>query len=190
MKNKLTGLLVIVFAGCIPMQPQKVLKPVSTHQPTIPKLTERNRLLGALLPERSCYDVQHYDINIDIDVEKKYLKGYVDITALAVNNFTRLQVDLGKDMQLNGVWYLENPLTTTRKEDAVYVEFPEVNMRDLFTFIVNYEVIPLEAINPPFAGGFIWGTYEMCRDSFSVSCQVDRCSLLCPMHYHISYSQI
>jgi len=60
MKNKLTGLLVIVFAGCIPMQPQEALKPVSTHQPTIPKLTERNRLLGALLPERSCYDVQHY----------------------------------------------------------------------------------------------------------------------------------
>ena len=142
MKNKLTGLLVIVFAGCIPMQPQKVLKPVSTHQPAIPKLTERNRLLGALLPERSCYDVQHYDINIDIDVEKKYLKGYVDITALAVNNFTRLQVDLGKDMQLNGVWYLENPLTTTRKEDAVYVEFPEVNMGDVFTFRVKYEGVP------------------------------------------------
>lgn len=186
MKNKLTGLLVIVFAGCIPMQPQKVLKPVSTHQPTIPKLTERNRLLGALLPERSCYDVQHYDINIDIDVEKKYLKGYVDITALAVNNFTRLQVDLGKDMQLNGVWYLENPLTTTRKEDAVYVEFPEVNMGDVFTFRVKYEGSPREAKNPPWDGGFVWGKDEMGRDYVSVSCEGDGCSLWWPMKDHIS----
>ena len=94
---------------------------------SFPKLSERNRLLGALLPERTCYDVQHYDINIDIDTDKKYIKGHVDITATAVADFTILQVDLAKDMQLNGVYYLGKQLTATRREDAVIVQFPQVD---------------------------------------------------------------
>ena len=62
---------------------------------------------------------------MDIDVQKKYIKGYVDFTAIAVNNFTILQVDLAKSMQLNGVWYQDNQLSTSRKEDAILVEFPK-----------------------------------------------------------------
>ncbi|MBC8345575.1 MAG: M1 family metallopeptidase [Candidatus Marinimicrobia bacterium] len=186
MNKYFSGLLVIVFTGCIPMQPQKPLKPASTHQPTFLQLTERNRLLGALLPERSCYDVQHYDINIDIDVKKKYLKGYVDFTALAVNDFKRLQVDLASDMQLNGVWYLENKLEVTRKEDAIIIEFPEVKMGNVFKFRVKYEGSPQEAKNPPWDGGFVWGKDEMGRDYVSVSCEGDGCSLWWPMKDHIS----
>ena len=87
---------------------------------------------------------------------------------------------------LNGVWYLENPLTTTRKEDAVYVDFPEVNMGDVFTFRVKYEGSPQEAKNPPWDGGFVWGKDEMGRDYVSVSCEGDGCSLWWPMKDHIS----
>ena len=94
----------MMIIGCLPIQlPQSMGEPPAKAA-SFPKLKERNRLLGALLPERTCYDVQHYDINIDIDVDKKYLKGYVDFTAVAVNDFTILQIDLAKGMQLNGVY--------------------------------------------------------------------------------------
>ena len=117
MKIHIAFIAALFFAGCTTLS--------RNNQSLIPKLTERNRLLGVLLPERSCYDVQHYDINMDIDVQKKYIKGYVDFTAIAVNNFTMLQVDLAKSMQLNGVWYQDNQLSTSRKEDAILVEFPK-----------------------------------------------------------------
>ena len=106
------------------------------------KLTERNRLLGELPAERTSYDVLHYDINIDIDVDNKYLKGYVDFTAIAISDFKKLQVDLAKSMQLNSVAYDGKTLSTNRKEDAVYIDFPNISAGEEFTFRVNYEGKP------------------------------------------------
>jgi len=185
MKNIIPVFSVMVFAGCVALLPP-TMKPTSTHKPSIPKLTERNRLLGVLLPERACYDVQHYDINIDIDVEKKYLKGYVDFTSVAVSDFTTLQVDLSKNMQLNGVYYQEKALKTRRKEDAVFIEFPKVSAGDEFKFRVKYEGTPLEAKNPPWDGGFVWSKDEMGRDYVSVACEGDGCGLWWPLKDHIS----
>ena len=86
--------VIVLIIGCLPVHlPQSMGEPPE-NAASFPKLKERNRLLGALSPERTCYDVQHYDINIDIDVDKKYVKGYVDFTAVAVDDFTVLQLSL------------------------------------------------------------------------------------------------
>ena len=150
------------------------------------KLTERNRLLGELLPERACYDILFYDINIEIDVEKKYIKGYVDFTALAVENFDKLQVDLAKSMQLNNVEYNGKILRTNRKEDAVYINFPKITAGSEFTFRVYYEGSPQVAKNPPWDGGFVWEKDEAGRDYVSVACEGDGCGLWWPLKDHIS----
>ena len=68
------ALIAMFIVGCAALQPSDKNTLSPTKSASFPKLTERNRLLGALLPERTCYDVLHYDIYIDINVEKKYLK--------------------------------------------------------------------------------------------------------------------
>ena len=151
-----------------------------------PKLTERNRLLGDLLPERTCYDVKHYMINMDIDVKKKYIKGFVDITAKATDDFTRLQVDLARKMRLNGVYFLDQKLKTTRKEDAVFVEFPRVTEGENITFRVEYEGKPLEAKNPPWDGGFVWEKDKKGRPYVSIACEGDGAGLWWPLKDHIA----
>jgi hypothetical protein len=130
MKLYLSLFLTIFFAGCTSLLNKSTIE--------VPKLSEKNRLLGALLPERICYDVQHYDINIDIDVDNKYLKGYVDFDAIAVNDFNLLQIDLAKSMKLNNVEYKGEKLSTSRKEDAVFIDFPNISAGQQFTFRVNY----------------------------------------------------
>jgi aminopeptidase N len=178
MKLYLFLFITIFFAGCTSLLNKSTL--------AVPKLSERNRLLGALLPERICYDIQHYDINIEIDVEKKYLKGYVDFDAIAVNGFNLLQIDLAKSMQLNDVEYKGKKLNTRRKEDAVYIDFPKVSEGEEFTFRVYYEGKPQEAKNPPWDGGFIWEKDKMGRDYVSVACEGDGCGLWWPLKDHIS----
>jgi aminopeptidase N len=143
-------------------------------------------LLGELLPERACYDILFYDINIEIDVDKKYIKGYVDFTALAVENFEKLQVDLAKSMQLNNVEYNGKILSTNRKEDAVYINFPKITAGSEFTFRVYYEGSPQVAKNPPWDGGFVWEKDEAGRDYVSVACEGDGCGLWWPLKDHIS----
>jgi len=177
--------VIMMIIGCLPIQLPQTMGEPPAKAASFPKLKERNRLLGALLPERTCYDVQHYDINIDIDVDKKYLKGYVDFTAVAVNDFTILQIDLAKGMQLNGVYYLGNKLETTRKEDAVFVEFPKINRETIFKFRVQYEGRPLEASKPPWDGGFVWENDQRGRPFVSVVCEGDGSGLWWPLKDHI-----
>jgi len=178
MKKSLLAFSLLILSSCNQLQ-------VATGT-ALPELTERNRLLGELLPERICYDVQRYDLNINIDVKKKALSGYVDFKAIAVNDFTALQIDLASSMYLDSVIYKDRPLTTNRTEDAVLVNFPQIDQGNSFAFRVYYHGVPQEAKNPPWDGGFVWRKDEMGRDYISVACEGDGCGLWWPLKDHIS----
>ena len=178
MKKSLLAFSLLILSSCNQLQ-------VATGT-ALPELTERNRLLGELLPERICYDVQRYDLNINIDVKKKALSGYVDFKAIAVNDFTTLQIDLASSMYLDSVIYKDRPLTTNRTEDAVLVNFPQIDQGNSFAFRVYYHGVPQEAKNPPWDGGFVWRKDEMGRDYISVACEGDGCGLWWPLKDHIS----
>ena len=185
-KTIVTIILIIIVNGCSSDQRKDSMAMPPEKPEPFPKLTERNRLLGDLLPERTCYDVKHYTINMDIDVKKKYIKGFVDITATATDDFTRLQVDLARKMRLNGVYFLDQNLKTTRKEDAVFVEFPRVAEGENITFRVEYEGKPLEAKNPPWDGGFVWEKDKKGRPYVSIACEGDGAGLWWPLKDHIA----
>ena len=185
-KTIVTIILIMIVNGCSSDQRRDSMAMPPEKPEPFPKLTERNRLLGDLLPERTCYDVKHYMINMDIDVKKKYIKGFVDITATATDDFTRLQVDLARKMRLNGVYFLDQKLKTTRKEDAVFVEFPRVTEGENITFRVEYEGKPLEAKNPPWDGGFVWEKDKKGRPYVSIACEGDGAGLWWPLKDHIA----
>ena len=151
-----------------------------------PELSERNRLLGALLPERTCYDVLHYMINVDIDIDKKYIKGFVDIKSTATTDFSKLQFDLARKMKLNRVEYLDKNLKTSRNKDAVFVEFPLIKKGENFTFRVYYEGKPLQAKNPPWDGGFVWEKDKKGRPFISVACEGEGANIWWPLKDHIA----
>ena len=153
---------------------------------SFPELSERNKLLGALLPERTCYDVLHYMINIDIDINKKYIKGFVDIKSTATTDFSILQFDLARKMKLNRVEYLDKNLKTSRNKDAVFVEFPSIKKGENFTFRVYYEGKPLQAKNPPWDGGFVWEKDKKGRPFISVACEGEGANIWWPLKDHIA----
>ena len=185
-KTIATIIFIIIINGCSSEQRRDSMAMPPEKPEPFPKLTERNRLLGDLLPERTCYDVKHYMINMDIDVKKKYIKGFVDITATAMDDFTQLQVDLARKMRLNEVYFLDKTLKTTRKEDAVFVEFPRVMEGENITFRVEYEGKPLEAKNPPWDGGFVWEKDKKGRPYVSIACEGDGAGLWWPLKDHIA----
>ena len=89
-------------------------------------------------------------------------------------------------MKLNNVEYKGEKLSTSRKEDAVFIDFPNISAGQQFTFRVNYEGKPQAAKNPPWDGGFIWEKDEAGRDYVSVACEGDGCGLWWPLKDHIS----
>ena len=188
-KNKvyifLSSLIMLIF-GCKSILSENEVQLAPKKPEPFPELTERNRLLGDLLPERICYDVIHYLIEIDIDIDKKYIKGFVDIKAVAKNDFSKLQFDLARKMKLNRVEYLDKELRTSRSKDAVFVEFPDVKSGDKFTFRVYYEGKPLEAKNPPWDGGFVWEKDKKGRPFISVACEGEGANIWWPLKDHIA----
>jgi len=174
-------LLVLLILGCSRMGYRHgPTVTVPSKEASFPKLTERNRLLGVQSPERTCYDVTYYQINLTIDPERKYLQGFVDISARAMRNFTRLQIDLAKSMTLNRILYQGQALSYDREEDAVFVQFPAMEAGREFTFRVEYEGQPKEARRPPWDGGFVWETDQQGRPYISVACEGDGASLWWP----------
>tara|TARA_B100001564_G_scaffold357461_1_gene373747 strand:- start:562 stop:2265 length:1704 start_codon:yes stop_codon:yes gene_type:complete len=180
-------LLFIIFnIQCISNRSENEIIEPPDKAKSFPELSERNRLLGALLPERTCYDVLHYMINVDIDIDKKYIKGFVDIKSRAITDFSKLQFDLARKMKLNRVEYLDKNLKTSRNKDAVFVEFPLIKKGENFTFRVYYEGKPLQAKNPPWDGGFVWEKDKKGRPFISVACEGEGANIWWPLKDHIA----
>ena len=121
-----------------------------------PELTIRNQLMGQLSPERTCYDIKFYDLNLDIDVDRRFISGYNTITSIAVNDFQTLQVDLRNQMNIEKIVYSNSNLEFSRNEDAVFIQFPAISAGSEFYFTVHYSGTPREAPRPPWDDGFVW----------------------------------
>ena len=63
--------------------------------------TTADTLRGMLRPERTCYDVYFYDLNIEVNPDQRFLEGYVDIYFHSKNAFDRLQIDLYANMAID-----------------------------------------------------------------------------------------
>ena len=153
----------------------------------IPELTRNNYLMGFLNENRSSYRVSFYDINIDFDIENKFINGHVTIKAESLNDLNKLQIDLAQNLNIIKVSSRNEDLTFTRELDAVLIEFPyDISKDNIFDFTVYYEGIPQNADNPPWAGGFTWSKDKDGRDWVAVSCEGEGARIWWPNKDHIT----
>ena len=149
--------------------------------------THADTLRGQLRPERTCYDVTFYDLNVAVNVEKKFIKGFVDIHFDIIEDFTVMQIDLFENMTLDKVFNYSKLLSTKRVNDAVFIYFPEKQLAGTSASIrVFYEGFPTGAKNAPWDGGFTWNKDEKGNDWVGVACEGDGASLWWPNKDHLS----
>ena len=129
-------------------------------------------LRGYLSPLRSCYDVTYYHLDINVDPEEKFIKGYTEIHFNALESFQIFQNDLFENMNISQIIYKEKELDFTREFNAVFVDFKDTIELNTQAFItVFYDGYPREAINAPWDGGFSWKKDKNDKDWIGVSCQ-------------------
>ena len=180
MKNK-TPLYSILFLLFLPMILIAQKDFYQNYQ-----FTEADTLRGMLRPERTCFDVHFYDLNISIDPEKHFIKGQVDMHFKALDDFTKIQVDLYPNMQINRIMQEGHELTFTRKHSAVFINTPLYKTGDFGSLTIDYQGIPTEAKNPPWDGGFIWTEDDNEQAWIGVACEGDGASLWWPNKDHLS----
>ncbi|MDC1000291.1 M1 family metallopeptidase [Candidatus Marinimicrobia bacterium] len=156
-------------------------------QTDTPELTRNNYLMGFLNEYRSSYDVTYYDINIDFDIKKKSIDGFVTIKAKSLVDIDSLQIDLAKNLSISKVVYQNSSVEYSREQDAVMVMFNETITKDeLFDFTVYYSGKPQGADNPPWSGGFTWSKDKNGRDWVAVSCEGEGARIWWPNKDHIT----
>lgn len=144
--------------------------------------TRKDSLQGGLRPERNCYDVLRYDLNIKINIEEESIVGYNDITFKVVENTNKIQVDLFENMKVDSIVFNTKKLNYKREFNAVFIDFPNELKKgrdEKITFY--YSGNPKIAKNAPWDGGFVFNKDKQGNPWVAVACQGTGASLWYPV---------
>jgi aminopeptidase N len=143
--------------------------------------THADSLRGSLRPERTCYDVDFYDLKVKVDPATERISGSNDIHFATMQDFMTLQIDLFDNMLIDMVTYNGQLLTYRRDAHAVFVDFPSVVKAPTQGILhVEYSGSPIAAARAPWDGGFVWKKDGTGKPYVGVACEGTGASLWWP----------
>ncbi|MFO7864680.1 MAG: M1 family metallopeptidase [Salinivirgaceae bacterium] len=146
-----------------------------------PKFDRADSLLGFPFPERTCYDVHYYNLDIVPNTDDKTLKGAVDIHFTALEKFRTMQIDLYPELKIHSITFNGDLLEYEREHTAVFVHFPRKIKKGSNNYIsVAYSGKPIEAADAPWDGGVVWQTDSTGHPWVGVTVQQEGGSLWWP----------
>jgi len=145
------------------------------------KFSHRDSLQGGLRFERTCFDIQRYDLNIKINPTEKFIVGFNEISFKVKNNTSCIQLDLFENMQVDSIIFNHKKLNYKRDKLAVFIFFTEKieeNTQQKLKFY--YSGNPIIAKNAPWDGGFVFSEDKNKKPWIGVACQGAGASLWFP----------
>lgn len=145
----------------------------------------QDRLRGSVTPEREWWDLKHYDLAIQVDLETKSIKGSNRISFTTLASSDRMQIDLQKPLAITRVMHGDQPLKFKREGNVYWLTFDnklDQGIDDEIT--VFYEGKPVESKNPPWSGGFSWRKDDQGNPFIATSCQGIGASIWWPNKDH------
>jgi aminopeptidase N len=143
--------------------------------------THKDSLQGGLRPERTCFNVLHYDLHIKINIEEKSIIGYNDIKFSTIENTHKIQLDLFENMTIDSIVLNSKKIEYKRDCNAVFVDFPnELPSKSEHILRFYYSGKPIIAKNAPWDGGFVYKKDTQGKPWISVACQGTGASLWYP----------
>lgn len=145
-------------------------------------------LRGMLTPERSCYDVKFYHLDVKVDPAKQFISGSNTMFFTVDSAFNRMQIDLFKNMQIEKITLDDGETVPYRREfNAVFVHLPKMLAKSSnHRITVFYSGEPIVAKMPPWQGGFTWTHDSSGNPWVVVTCQGTGASLWWPNKDHQS----
>lgn len=149
--------------------------------------TRQDSLRGKLSPLRTCFDVKFYDLQVRVNPETKFIKGYNAIHYQVVEDFDKLQIDLFENMQIEKIVHSGKELKYKREGNATFIDFAEKQKKGTKSFFtVYYSGNPRVAVNAPWDGGFSWSKDQQGNTWIGVSCEGLGASVWFPNKDHLS----
>ena len=143
------------------------------------KFTHQDTLRGSNGPERSWWDVLHYDIHVTPDFNSKSISGKTTIQYKVVKekHSDYLQIDLQQPLKLDTIYYdgklyINYPAKPYYNEGNVWhIPLPKASLNSIHSITIVYHGNPTIAKRPPWDGGWIFTKDGQGRPWMSVACQ-------------------
>lgn len=136
---------------------------------------------GELIREQGAYDVTHYDLDLLIDPENKYIDGSLTVTALALDTLSWLVLDLDTKLIVDSVVVGRIKQNFERRQSKLWIKLnTKLNNNSVIKAKIFYNGNPKVAENPPWEGGFNWS--KTGDDSYwiGVSCEFEGADIWWP----------
>lgn len=152
------------------------------------QFTLDDTLRGSITPERAWWDLLHYDLNVKVDIDQKYISGFNIIKFKALQDNQRvIQIDLQEPLEISKVTQNENELEYFKTgANAYFITLSEVvPSGEKGSITVYYKGKPKEAKRAPWDGGFSWAVDSLGRPFIGTSCQGLGASVWWPCKDHM-----
>lgn len=152
-----------------------------------PNPSAKDILLGYLDEDRAAYDVTSYDLNLNLNPDKKEIGGEVTISFKALKEEKSVRFDLAKNLKIYSVKYAGKDVAFSRFKQVVYAHLPDSLESDKnYSITVSYGGKPTVAKKPPWRGGMVWKTDKTGNPWVGVTCETDGASTWFPCKDHLS----
>lgn len=140
--------------------------------------TKQDTLRGSITPERAWWNVLHYNITIDVNIEKKEISGYNQLTFVVTKPGKNkvMQIDLQEPMIIEKVTDGKATYPFKREGNLYWINFGEKDFaadkgKKSNSIYIYFKGNPKVAVNPPWDGGWIWTKDAKGRPWVTVACQ-------------------
>lgn len=121
------------------------------------EFTHQDTLRGSVTPERAWWDLQHYELNVEVFPSEKSIKGTNTVTYTVLENNDMMQIDLQPPMSLDKAVQSRKELKITSDGNAHYIHLQKNQKKGKdYKVTLYFSGKPVEAKNAPWDGGFSW----------------------------------
>tara|TARA_R110002050_G_scaffold100580_1_gene208183 strand:- start:136197 stop:137837 length:1641 start_codon:yes stop_codon:yes gene_type:complete len=136
------------------------------------QFTEQDTLRGSITPERVWWDLNYYNLDIQIQPEDKFITGSNTIRYKVLEENQVLQIDLQPPLSIEKVIQDGESLEFNSKVNAHFIVLKKQQVKgDYNEVIVYYSGKPKEAVRAPWDGGFSWKKDNNGKHFIATSCQ-------------------
>ena len=121
------------------------------------KFSRQDSLKGSVTTERIWWDLQHYNLKVNVDPEKQSISGSNLVQYKVIKEHQILQIDLQSPMTILKVLQDDQTLKFSSEGSAHFIQLTKKQIPGEEESIkVFFTGIPKFAINPPWDGGISW----------------------------------
>ncbi|MEP2770591.1 MAG: M1 family metallopeptidase [Fulvivirga sp.] len=123
------------------------------------RFTRQDTLRGSITPERAWWDLQHYQLDIKVDIANKFLSGTNTVTYKVLSEAQPMQIDLQPPMKLTRAVQNDKELDINHDGNAHFLTLAaDHKIGESYEVTLYFEGKPVVAKRAPWDGGITWTT--------------------------------